>query len=83
MLGKPMRGAICGGKAVIPSNVKVAAVGASIDVPLGHKDEAWSFDHFDTMTVMVADAPSPDEIAIVLAFADGGRPIPRCSSAPR
>src|ERR671931_173900 len=44
-LGKPMREAVGGGEAIIPSNVKVAAAGASIDVPLGHKDNAWSFDH--------------------------------------
>ncbi len=41
-LGKPMRAAVGGGKALIPSNAKVANVGSSIDVPLGHKDEAWS-----------------------------------------
>jgi hypothetical protein len=35
MLGKPMRAAIGGGKAVISSSVKVAAAGASLDVPLG------------------------------------------------
>ena len=32
MLGKPMRAAIGGGRAVISSNVKVAAAGASLDV---------------------------------------------------
>ena len=37
MLGNPMRAAIAGGKTVISSNVKVAAAGASLDVPLGHK----------------------------------------------
>jgi hypothetical protein len=42
MLGKPMRAAIGGGKAVIGSNVKAAA-GAVLDVPLGHKDDSWSF----------------------------------------
>jgi hypothetical protein len=76
-LGKPMRAAIGGGQAIIPSNVKVAAPGASIDVPLGHKDDVWSFDHFDTMTVTVPDAPRPDEIVVVVALADGGRPRPR------
>ena len=45
------------GKAVIGSNVKVAAAGAALDVPLGHKDDSWSFPHFDTITVSVADAP--------------------------
>ena len=81
-LGKPMRAAVGGGKALIPSNVKVAAVGASIDLPLGHKDEPWSFDHFDTLTVMVPDAPRPDEIVVCMAVADGPRPNPRCGQKP-
>jgi hypothetical protein len=81
-LGKPMRAAVGGGKALIPSNTKVAAPGTPIDLPLGHKDEAWSFDHFDTMTVMVADAPHPDEIMLCMAVSDGPRPHPRVGSGP-
>jgi hypothetical protein len=81
-LGKPMRAAVGGGKALIPSNAKVAALGTPIDVPLGHKDEAWSFDHFDTMTVMVADAPRADEIVLCMAVSDGPRPHPRVGSGP-
>jgi amino acid synthesis protein len=76
-LGRPMREAVGGGEAIIPSNVKVGAAGTSIDVPLGHKDDVWSFDHFDTMTLTVPDAPRPDEIVVVIAVADGGRPHPR------
>ena len=38
--GKPVRQAIGGGKALMPSNVKVAAPGIAIDLPQGHKDEA-------------------------------------------
>jgi amino acid synthesis protein len=83
MLGKPMRAAIGGGQAVIPSNVKVAAAGALLDVPLGHKDDVWSFDHFDTLTVFVADAPRPDEILVAMALADGGRLHPRSGKAPK
>jgi hypothetical protein len=83
MLGKPMRAAVGGGKTVIPSNVKVAACGASLDVPLSHKDDPWSFDHFDTITVSMPDAPRPDVIVVVLAVADGGRQHPRCETAPR
>ena len=83
MLGKPMRAAVGGGKAVIPSNVKVAASGASLDVPLSHKDDSWSFDHFDTITVAMPDAPKPDEIVVVMAVADGGRLHPRCGNTPR
>jgi hypothetical protein len=82
MLGKPMRAAVGGGKSVIPSNVKVAAMGAMLDLPLGHKDDPWSFDHFDTITVGIADAPRPDEIVVMMAIADGGRPRPRAGSLP-
>ncbi|NKB59258.1 MAG: amino acid synthesis family protein [Alphaproteobacteria bacterium] len=81
-LGKPMRAAVGGGKALIASNAKIGAVGASIDLPLGHKDEAWSFAHFDTMTLMVGDAPRPDEIVLCMAVADGGRPHPRVGDKP-
>jgi hypothetical protein len=72
-----MRAAVGGGEAIIPSNNKVGSAGTPIDVPLGNKDNVWSFDDFDTMTVMVADAPRPDEIVVVMAVADGGRPRPR------
>jgi hypothetical protein len=82
MLGKPMRAAIGGGKAVISANVKVAAAGAILDVPLGHKDDSWSFAHFDTITVSVADAPRPNEILVAMAIADGGRLQNRCGTAP-
>src|ERR1700722_8204494 len=82
MLGMPMRTAIGGGKAVIGSNVKVAPPGAILDVPLGHKDDSWSFAHFDTITVSVADAPHPDEILVVMAIADGGRLRNRCGTEP-
>jgi len=78
-----MRTAVGGGKAVIPSNVKVAACGGSLDLPLSHKDESWSFDHFDTITVSIPDAPKPDEIVVVIAVADGGRLHPRCGSGPQ
>jgi len=81
-LGKPMRAAVGGGEALIPSNAKVAAVGTPVDLPLGHKDQAWSFDHFDTMTVMIADAPRPDEIVLCMGVADGGRPHSRVGSKP-
>jgi hypothetical protein len=82
MLGKPMRAAIGGGKAVIGSNVKVAAPGAILDVPLGHKDEPWSFAHFDTVTVSIADAPRPYEILVAMVIADGGRLNNRCGTEP-
>jgi hypothetical protein len=77
-----MRAAVGGGKALIPSNAKVAPLGAQIDLPLGHKDEAWSFAHFDTMTVGVGDAPRPDEIVLVMGVSDGPRVHPRVGDGP-
>jgi hypothetical protein len=76
-MGKPMRAALGGGEALIPSTQRVAAAGASLDLPLGHKDNPWSFDHFETVTVSVPDAPRPDEIVVVIGIADGGRVNPR------
>ena len=76
-MGRPMREAIGGGKAIIPSNVKVAGPASAIDVPLGHKDDAWLFDNIDTMTVMVPSAPRGSEIVVIVVLADGGRARPR------
>lgn len=76
-LGKPMRDALGGGAAIIPSNVKIGAVGDTIDVPLGDKDDVWVFDQFDTLSVTVPNSPRPDEIVVIVALADGGRPRPR------
>jgi len=76
-MGKPIRAALGGGEALIPSTQRVAAAGATLDLPLGHKDNAWSFEHFDTVTVGVPDAPRPDEIVVAIGIADGGRVNPR------
>ncbi|MBW4709813.1 amino acid synthesis family protein [Roseobacter sp. YSTF-M11] len=81
-LGKPVRAAIGGGASLMPSNHKVGAVGASIDLPLGHKDEAWSFDHIDTMTLCVPDAPRADEILLCIGLSDGPRAHPRVGRGP-
>ena len=77
-----MRAAVGGGAALIPSNAKLPALGTPTGLPLGHKDEVWSFDHLNTMTVIVADAPRPDEIVLCMAVADGKRPNPRVGTGP-
>lgn len=81
-LGKPMRAAVGGGESLIPANVKVAEIGASLDLPLGHKDNPWAFDYIDTITIMLGDAPRADEIVVCMAVADGGRPHARVGSGP-
>jgi uncharacterized protein (DUF433 family) len=81
-LGKPVRANVGGGKSLMPSNHKVGALGESIDLPLGHKDEAWSFDHIDTMTLWVPDAPRADEIVLCIGLSDGTRVHPRVGKGP-
>lgn len=81
-LGKPVRAAVGGGKSLMPSNHKVVALGGCIDLPLGHKDEAWSFDHIDTMTLCLPDAPRADEIMLCIGLSDGTRAHPRVGKGP-
>jgi hypothetical protein len=76
-LGTPMREAVGGGKAIIPSAKKMGGPGTEIDVPLHYKDAAFVRSHFDAMSVRVHDAPRADEIAVVIVVTDSGRPHPR------
>jgi len=76
-LGVALREPMGGGKALIPSSAKVGAAGAVLDVPLGHKDDAWSRDHFDAMSLCIPDSPRPNEIMLAVVIADGGRVAPR------
>lgn len=81
-LGKPVRAAIGGGQALMPSTVKLGGPGCFIDLPLGHKDEAWSFDHIDTLSIAVADAPLPHEIVVCVGMSDGARIRARVGKGP-
>jgi hypothetical protein len=76
-LGKPMREAIGGGKAIIPSAKKVGGAGTTLDVPLHYKDAAFVRTHYEAMEVRIADAPKNNEIVVALVFTDNGRPHPR------
>jgi hypothetical protein len=76
-LGKPFRDAVGGGKAIIPSAKKMGGPGTEIDVPLHYKEAAFVRSHFDAMSVRLHDAPRSDEIIVVLAVTDSGRPHPR------
>jgi hypothetical protein len=76
-LGTPLRNAVGGGKAIIPSVKKLGRMGDEIDIPLHFKDAAFVRSHFDGMTVSVNDAPKSDEILVAIAITDGGRPHPR------
>ena len=49
--GYAMRELLGGTKAIVPSAKKVAGLGATLDVPLGHIDAAYVRSHFDAMEV--------------------------------
>jgi hypothetical protein len=70
---EPLRVALGGGKAWISSMTKVAAAGTIIDIPMNCKDALYVRSHYDGMTLMLADAPMPDEIAVILCLANRGR----------
>ena len=74
VFGNVMRAAAGGGKAWISSLTKRAAPGAAIDIPFAHKDALYVRSHYDGITVTLQDAPLPDEIALICAYASRGRP---------
>ena len=69
----PVRDAVGGGKAWVPSTGKRGGVNTVIDIPLAHKDALYVRSHYDTVSTMFADAPNPDEVVIAFAFASRGR----------
>jgi len=82
-LGGPLRAAVGGGKAIIPSAKKLGGPGTAIDVPLHFKDAAFVRTHYDAMEVRVHDAPRAGEIVLAIALAAGGRPHPRVGGLTR
>lgn len=76
-LGAPLRQAVERGAALIPSAAKRGGMGTGVDVPLGHKDDAWIGSHFDAMEIRVPDAPRANEIVVAVVVTDAGRPKPR------
>ena len=73
VFGNVMREAAGGGKAWISSMTKRVPPGETIDIPLAHKDALYVRSHYDGITLTLHDAPLPDEIAIIAAFANRGR----------
>jgi hypothetical protein len=73
VFAEPLRELLGGGKAWISSMTKVAAAGTMIDIPMNCKDALYVRSHYDGMTLMLPDAPMPDEIAVILCLANRGR----------
>lgn len=75
--GYAMRELLGKALAIVPSSAKVGALGASIDIPIHHKDACYVRSHFDAITVQVPDSPRGNEMMFVLAMTTGGRPHAR------
>ena len=69
----PIRNALGGGTAWVPSTGKRGSVGDSIDIPLACKDALYVRSHYDSVTASFPDAPSPDEVVVIVAVATRGR----------
>ena len=69
----PIRDLLGSADAWISSFTKKAAPGACIDVPMNHKDDVYVRSHYDGMSVVLPDAPMPDEIAVIFCIANRGR----------
>jgi hypothetical protein len=69
----PVRQALEGAIAWMPSTGKRGGPGSSLDIPLAHKNALYVRSHYDTATVTFADAPAPDEVVIAVAVSTRGR----------
>jgi hypothetical protein len=69
----PLRDALGGAPAWIPSTGKRGELGVSIDVPLACKDALYVRSHYDTVTVSFPDGPAADEVMVIFAVATRGR----------
>ena len=73
LAANPVRAAVGGGKAWVPSSGKRGGPGTVLDIPLAHKDALYVRSHYDTLSVMFNDAPNRDELLVCWAFATRGR----------
>ena len=71
--GYAMRQRLKNSKAIVPSAMKVAGMGSSIDIPLGHTNAAYVRSHFDAYEVSGTDSPRANEIMLCLAMTKGPR----------
>ena len=74
VFGNVMREAAGGGKAWISSMTKRAAPGATIDIPLAHKDALYVRSHYDGMTSCCRMRRSPTRSRSSRVYATRGRP---------
>lgn len=72
VFGDTMR-ELMGGSEWVSSVTKRAAPGATLDVPLAHKNVLRARSHYDAIAITIPDAPAPDELVIVVGAATRSR----------
>ncbi len=71
--GYAMRELLGDSKAIVPSTKKVAAVGATLDIPITHCNASYVRSHFNSFEVGVPGAPQADEMVLILVMSCGAR----------
>jgi hypothetical protein len=73
--GNVVREAAGGGKAWISLHTNRAAPGTTLDIPLAHKDALYVRSHYDAFDLTLHDAPLPDQIDSICAYASRGQRV--------
>ena len=69
-IGLSMRRGIKRGRALIPGNAKIGTTGSQVDLIFGGIDDGWDYDAMDTMSIVVPGSPRPDEVLLIVGFAE-------------
>lgn len=69
----PIRDTIGDAEAWVSSMTKVCAPGTLVDIPMNSIHDIYVRSHYDGMSLVIPDAPMPDEIALIFCFATRGR----------
>lgn len=75
--GAGLRHALDGPLAMVPASKKVGAVASQLDIPLVYLHASYLRSHYDVESVVVPDAPRPNEVVYALAMSTGPRPLHR------
>lgn len=71
--GNKFRDAV-GGTSYLSFTNSRSGPGATIAIPMMHKNDAGMRSHYLTLELVVGDSPAPDEIVIAIGASVGGRP---------
>jgi hypothetical protein len=71
--GYAMRELLGDAKAIVPSTKKVGGPGTRSDIPVTHINASYVRSHFSALEVGVSDAPTANEIAVILVMTTGAR----------